>query len=93
MIDENIELIIEDAREHMDLTLEHLASELNTIRAGRATPAMLDSIRVEYYGSMSPLNQMASVSAPPPCRPRVTMRETARSVLASDDTSNPSPSH
>lgn len=80
MIDENIELILEDAREHMALTLEHLASELNTIRAGRATPAMLDSVRVEYYGSMSPLNQMASVSAPQP--DLITVQPWDRSALS-----------
>lgn len=66
MLDENMELILEDAREHMDKTMEHLRSELNTIRAGRATPSMLEGIRVDYYGSKTPLNQMASVNAPQP---------------------------
>ncbi len=64
--DENLQLILDDAEEHMGKTIEHLRSELNTIRAGRATPAMLETVRVEFYGSVMPLNQMASVSAPQP---------------------------
>lgn len=64
MLDEMIELILEDAKDRMEKALEHLRSELNSIRAGRATPAMLENIRVDYYGTSTPLNQMASVSAP-----------------------------
>ena len=66
MLDEMILLIIEDAKEHMEKTIGHLQGELGTIRAGRATPAMLDGIRVDFYGTQSPLNQVASVSAPQP---------------------------
>lgn len=66
MLDENIELVLEDAREHMDKTLEHLRVDLYSIRAGRATPTMLEGIRVEYYGSRTPLQQMASINAPQP---------------------------
>lgn len=66
MLDEMIEMILEDAKEHMDKTLGHLRHELNAIRAGRATPSMLENVRVDYYGSRTPLNQMASVSAPQP---------------------------
>ncbi len=66
MIHESIELLLADAMEHMDKTMEHLRSELNTIRAGRATPAMLENIRVEYYGTQTPLNQMAGINAPQP---------------------------
>jgi ribosome recycling factor len=64
MLDENLVIILDEAESSMSKSLEHLRHELNTIRAGRATPAMLDGVRVEYYGSHSPLNQMASVSAP-----------------------------
>ena len=64
MLDELIKMILEDAKDRMDKALEHLRSELSSIRAGRATPAMLENIRVDYYGSSTPLNQMASVSAP-----------------------------
>ena len=64
MYDDEIQLILDDAHEHMDKTLDHLRIELNTIRAGRATPSMLDTVRVEAYGSTMPLNQVSSVSAP-----------------------------
>ncbi len=66
MLDESIQILLDEAEQHMDKTLEHLRSELNTIRAGRANPAMLDGVRIDYYGSMTPLNQMASVNAPQP---------------------------
>lgn len=64
MMDESIQLILEDAEEHMRKSVDHLRTELNTIRAGRATPAMLETVRVDFYGSTMPLNQIASVSAP-----------------------------
>lgn len=64
MLDDLIKLILDDAGEKMDKALEHLRGELNTIRAGRATPAMVENLKVDYYGSQTPLNQMASVSAP-----------------------------
>lgn len=66
MLDEALDLILEDADEHMDKTVDHLRSELSSIRAGRATPTMLQNVRVDYYGTQTPLNQMASVSAPQP---------------------------
>lgn len=66
MLDELLELILEDAREHMEKSLKHLRQELSAIRAGRATPAMLQNVRVPYYGSVSPLNQVATVTAPQP---------------------------
>ncbi len=64
MLDELIQLLLEDAKERMDKAIEHLRSELSGIRAGRATPSMLENIRVDYYGTSTPLDQMASVSAP-----------------------------
>ena len=66
MLDELLELILLDAKEHMDKSLAHLRKELSAIRAGRATPAMLQSVRVDYYGSQSPLNQVATISSPQP---------------------------
>lgn len=63
---EELELIHEEAREAMQAAVEALAAELHTMRAGRASPAMLERVRVDYYGSQSPLNQVASVSAPQP---------------------------
>lgn len=66
MLDEEFVLILDDAKDHMDKSLDHLRVELNTIRAGRASASMLDTVRVDYYGSSTPLNQMASISAPQP---------------------------
>ena len=63
---EEIELILEDAKERMDKALEHLDNELGKIRAGKANPKMLEGVLVEYYGSMSPLTQVANLSTPDP---------------------------
>lgn len=64
MIDDTLKRILADARQHMHKSLEHLANELNHIRAGRASTSMVDDVRVEAYGQQMPLNQVASVSAP-----------------------------
>ncbi|MFZ9980987.1 MAG: ribosome recycling factor [Cyclobacteriaceae bacterium] len=61
---EEIELFLEDARERMGKAFHHVGNELLKIRAGKATPNMLDGIIVPYYGVNSPLNQVASVTAP-----------------------------
>lgn len=61
---EEIELFLEDARERMGKALAHVGNELVKIRAGKASPTMLDGIIVPYYGVNSPLNQVASVTAP-----------------------------
>ncbi len=66
MIDPSLQLLIDDAEESMQKSLEWLRSELNTLRAGRASPAMVDNVRIDYYGSQTPLNQMASINAPQP---------------------------
>ena len=49
---------MEDAERRMEKTSEALKKEFATLRAGRATPALLDKIQVEYYGAMTPLNQI-----------------------------------
>lgn len=54
------------AQEKMDKTINVLKHELVTLKAGRANPAMLDRISVEYYGTDTPINQLANVSAPEP---------------------------
>ena len=58
--------ILKDARAGMDKALENSKREFSGIRTGKASPNMLESIRVEAYGSMVPLNQVASISAPEP---------------------------
>lgn len=61
---EEIEMYLDEARELMGNAISHLNQELLKIRAGKASPNMLDSLMVEYYGSPTPLSQMASVSTP-----------------------------
>jgi ribosome recycling factor len=60
---EEIELYLEEAQEQMGKTLTHVGIELAKIRAGKANPAMLDGIQVSYYGAMSPLNQISSITS------------------------------
>ena len=55
--------IVKDAKDNMEKALEALRKNLATIRTGRATPAMLDNVRVDYYGTPTPLNQVATVTA------------------------------
>lgn len=62
MLDPN--KIINDSKMLMQKAIEHLESELSKIRAGRANPAMLDSIHVDYYGTHTPLSQVSSVTVP-----------------------------
>lgn len=54
--------IVKDAKARMDKSLEALRSELTKVRTGKATTALLDGIKVEYYGNMVPLNQVGNVS-------------------------------
>ncbi|MBI5759945.1 MAG: ribosome recycling factor [Planctomycetales bacterium] len=58
--------ILFDCEERMDKATTVLHGQLQGIRTGRATPGLVDSIRVDYYGSMTPLKQIASVSCPEP---------------------------
>jgi ribosome recycling factor len=65
-MNEEIELIMEEARDRMEKALEHLEHELARLRAGRATPALLDGITVDYYGINSPLSQVSNINTPDP---------------------------
>lgn len=58
------EMLILDVTEKMDKTIENLEKRFTTVRAGRANPSSLDGIMVEYYGSMTPLKQLATISVP-----------------------------
>lgn len=58
------EEILEDAAHRMSRSVEILKRELNTVRTGRATPALVENLMVEYYGTPTPLNQLATISAP-----------------------------
>jgi len=63
-MDEEIDFIIDSTRENMQGAISHLEKQFSNIRAGKASPAMLGSVRVDYYGSQTPLNQVANVNTP-----------------------------
>ncbi|MDQ0350654.1 ribosome recycling factor [Alkalibacillus filiformis] len=56
--------VIKDCREKMSSAIQAFSKQLSTVRAGRANPALLDSVYVDYYGANTPLNQLSTVSAP-----------------------------
>jgi len=59
-----IEDVLKDAEERMSKAVEVLQDDLKTIRTGRASPALVERLLVEYYGTPTPLNQLATISAP-----------------------------
>ena len=63
---EELELYLEEAKDQMNKALTHVGHELVKIRAGKAQPSMLDGIMVSYYGAMTPLNQVSSMTTPDP---------------------------
>lgn len=83
------------AQEKMDKTINALLNEYATIRAGRANPAVLDKITVDYYGSPTPIQQMAAVSVPEPRTILIspwdknTVRDIEKAILTSDLGLNP----
>ncbi|HPF96278.1 MAG: ribosome recycling factor [Flavobacteriaceae bacterium] len=63
-MNEEIDFIIDSTKESMDAAIKHLEKQFVNIRAGKASPAMLGSVMIEYYGSMTPLAQVANVNTP-----------------------------
>jgi len=61
---EMIDALLDDARERMDKSVESTKAEFSTVRTGRASPALLERVVVDYYGASTPLNQLATISAP-----------------------------
>jgi ribosome recycling factor len=59
-----IDELLEDARERMVKSAETAQQEFSTVRPGRASPSLLDRVVVDYYGAMTPLNQLATISVP-----------------------------
>ena len=59
-----IDDFLKDAREHMDKSVDATRGKFGSVRTGRASPALLDRINVDYYGAQTPLKQLATVSAP-----------------------------
>ena len=64
MSDPRLKPVFDSLKEQMDKAVDHAASEFTKIRAGKAHPSMLDSVKVDYYGQLVPLNQVASVNTP-----------------------------
>jgi ribosome recycling factor len=65
-MEEELDFIYETAKEAMQNALDRMANELLKVRAGKATPSMLDSVRVEYYGSLTVLKTIANINTPDP---------------------------
>lgn len=63
-MNEDIKFILDTAKEAMDAAIKHLEKQFLNIRAGKASPAMLGSVMVDYYGSQTPLSQVANVNTP-----------------------------
>jgi len=88
--------VIKSCEEKMVKTINVYKQELKTMKAGRANPSILDKIEVEYYGTLTPLSQMANVSAPEPrillIQPydKTSIKGIEKAILASDLGLNPS---
>jgi ribosome recycling factor len=82
--------LLRDTEAQMRKTIDALEADLRSIRTGRASPALVERVQVEYYGTMTPLNQLATISAPEPqllaIRPYDpgSLRDIERAILASD---------
>ena len=63
-MNEELDFIVASAKERMEQSLAHVEKELLNIRAGKANPVMLSTVTVEYYGSQTPLSQVANVNTP-----------------------------
>ena len=92
---EDIDFYLSHAQETMDKTVSHTQHELSRIRAGKANPSMLEGLEVEYYGNMTPLNQVASITTPDArsivIKPweKSMVQEIERSIINSDTGFNP----
>ena len=63
-MNEDIQFILDSAKESMDSAIKHLEKQFVNIRAGKASPAMLGSVMVNYYGAQTPLHQVANINTP-----------------------------
>jgi len=62
-MNEDLELIVEDTKDQMSKAIVHLEGELAKVRAGRANPAMLENVMVDYYGNRTPLRHVANINS------------------------------
>jgi ribosome recycling factor len=63
-MNEEVQILLEDAAERMAKAAEHLDKELGKIRAGKANPKMLEGLLVDYYGTMTPIQQISNINTP-----------------------------
>ena len=63
-MNDDLKFIIDSTKEDMEKAIKHLEKQLINIRAGKASPAMLSGVMVDYYGSPTPLNQVGNVNTP-----------------------------
>jgi len=61
-----VDELIQDARTRMDASVGHTRTEFNTVRTGRASAALLDRVQIDYYGTSTPLKQLATINVPEP---------------------------
>lgn len=91
----SVDDVMLDAEERMEKAIGVLKNALSGIRTGRATPGLVDSVRVEVYGSQTPLKQLASIGAPEPTQLVIrpydasTIKEIEKAIVASDLGLNP----
>jgi ribosome recycling factor len=64
IMDEESQFVLDQAAEGMEAAIEHLEHEFHKIRAGKASPDMLEDVKFDYYGTMTPLNQAANINTP-----------------------------
>ncbi len=89
-MDPSVDDILLETEEKMDQAITHLSNDLKGIRTGRATPALVEGVRVEYYGALTPLNQLAQIAIPEPrlivIKPfdKSALSEIERAILKSD---------
>ena len=91
----NADDILLDAEERMEAAAQHLAAELSGLRSGRASPALVDRLQVEAYGTATPLSQLAQIGCPEPRQilikpydPSI-IKDIERAILSSDLGLNP----
>ncbi len=61
-----VDELLHDAQKRMDASVEHTRTEFNTVRTGRASAALLDRVSIDYYGTATPLKQLATINVPEP---------------------------
>jgi len=61
-----VDQLINDAQKRMDTSVDHTRTEFNSIRTGRASAALLDRVQIDYYGTQTPLKQLATINVPEP---------------------------